>query len=107
MGKVYKMIDYNKKYIFISKKGEWFKEDAECIIDGTLISYKHGSDIEITFKEMILHPENIAGTFKGLRICETPKSENRNLGEEYYDGEFCPLNEFIILKRDEVIEERS
>jgi len=66
------------KYI---SKGDWFKKGTEvkCIDLYTSDGYN-------------------AGLFKGIRICDSPKSENKKLGEEYIDEEFCSIDEFDIYE---------
>jgi len=102
------MIDYNKKYKFISKKDEWFVEGTECLVDktkngpGTCIwdlTKENDSKDEITYEDMIDHPDSIEGIFKGLRINQS-NDELRIWGKgERIDGEYCVLDEFEVIKR--------
>lgn len=97
------MIDYNKKYKFVSD-GTWFKKGTECIVeDGTALwDYDNfNSGEEIPYERMIANPDRIGGIFVGTRICEYEPAEGREEGEEYEDGEVCSLDEFeIAIIRD-------
>ena len=94
------MIDYNKKYKFISD-GTWFKKGTECIVeDGTCLWESGADDNDITYERMISSPDRIYGIFQGIRICENKESEaGREVGTEYEDGEVCSLVEFEIIKK--------
>lgn len=45
-------------------------------------------------------PQWNAGLFEGIRTCENPLSENRKLGEKYFDGEVCNFDEFDEVEED-------
>lgn len=71
---------------YIAKKDAWFKEGTEVKLEEYL--YTSGDGIK-------------CGLFRGIRVCENPKSEaNKPLGTEYIDGEVCSYNEFDVI--DEV-----
>lgn len=94
------MIDYNKKYIFISD-GTWFKKGTECIIeDGHCLWDNDGlnSGLEIPYERMIDNPDRISGIFQGLRIADGI-GELQEDGTEYEDGEVSSLDEFEVIKR--------
>jgi len=69
-----------KKYI--AKKDTWFKEGTEVKFEEYLYTSSDGIK---------------CGLFRGIRICENAKSENRTLGIEYEDGEICSYDEFDII----------
>ena len=100
------MIDYNKKYKFISD-GTWFKKGTECTVEDGYSLWdmddKPGNEyktIEISFKRMMDNPDRICGIFQGLRISDGPPGELQKEGEEYEDGEVCCLDEFEVIKRN-------
>jgi len=41
--------------------------------------------------------ENV-GIFKGIRTCQNPNSEAREINEKYIDEELCGFDEFEIIE---------
>jgi len=95
------MIDYNKKYRFISD-GTWFKKGTECIVeDGHCLWDNDGlyaDKTEVSYERMMDSPDRVCGIFQGLRI-SAGRGELQKEGEEYEDGEVCVLDEFEVIKR--------
>jgi len=84
----------------VSKSDAWFKEGTE--------SYDYECDENNKYR-ITLDQWNKATAddqficCRGTRICENPKSENRILGEIYFDGECCMVDEFIVEIVDEIV----
>lgn len=103
------MIDYNKKYIFISD-GTWFKKGTECIVEDGHCLWDNDelrpyfnylqikTAVEVSYERMMDSPDRISGIFQGLRI-SSGTGELQAEGEEYEDGEVCLLDEFEVIKR--------
>lgn len=93
-------MNYNERYIFISK-GDWFKKGTECLVeDGN--SLWSTDNQEVTDQQIMFNPSKIQGIFVGIRICEDNPCENRlgyKAGDEREDGELCSLDEFEVIKK--------
>jgi hypothetical protein len=88
-----------KKYIkLIAKPDTWFKEGTEV--------YDYYSSLDnrthVTFKEYEGAKKYGSIDVRGWRISESLEAEAVPVGEEYFDGETCDLEEFEV----EIIEER-
>lgn len=83
------MIDYNKKYKFISD-GTWFIKGSECIVeDGHILwdTMNPDNEEEMSYDFLVKNKNNISGLFRG------PIKGNDD------DGELCQLCEFEIVLR--------
>lgn len=88
------------KYVkFTSKPGQWFKEGMEVYWCSCHLHSRRPTEEEYEkFK-----PDN-AAMFAGVRVCEDNPYEIGNgykVGDERWDGEWCPLDEFEIELVDE------
>jgi len=73
----------------IAKPNTWFKEGTE------VYNYdKYG--VRFTLDEYKEWEKSGTILTRGLRVCENPESENKLLGEEYIDGEYCDIDEFEV-----------
>jgi len=82
----------NKHVKLIAKPDTWFKEGTEvCNYNSTL-----NNRIPISIEEYEEAKRHGIISARGFRISEDYESEAIPVGEEYFDGEECSLDEFDI-----------
>ncbi len=73
----------------IAKPNTWFKEGTEV--------YNYDEyGLRFTLDEYKKWEESGTILARGIRVCECPEAENRPLGGEYIDGEYCDIDEFEV-----------
>jgi hypothetical protein len=76
----------DKKVKLIAKPNTWYKE-------GTEVFNYEGEEFD--YYEYLEGKLNGMLLCRGVRICEH-ESELHEIGEEYIDGEYCPIEEFNV-----------